>query len=58
MYELKEIPVENNNSIFANAENNFITREEFDKAIAEVRGLIAPAAKPSNETAPKPQINF
>lgn len=55
MYELKDLPVENSNSIFANAEANYITREEFDKVIAELKKAVAAGPQPSTTPAPQPQ---
>lgn len=51
MYELKPIP-----SVDSNVTNNFITREEFDATINQIKNLLAPPAatepqakKPSEE---------
>lgn len=51
MYELKPIP-----SVDSNVTNNFITREEFDATINQIKNLLAPpvvtepqAKKPNEE---------
>lgn len=55
MYELKEIPVQGPPS--------FVTREEFENTIAQLKSLLAPAA-PAPEASPKatpsepPQFKF
>ena len=46
MYELKEMPVEEDC-----AAKSFITREEFDKVIAEIKGVIT--KQPSTPTMPQ-----
>ena len=53
MYEFKEMPVESQNSIFAKSENNYVTKEEFDKVIEELRSALEP--KPTPAPAPQPQ---
>lgn len=44
MYELKEIPVQTNNVV---ATADFITREEFEAAIAQLQASIIPPAEPA-----------
>lgn len=39
MYELKEIPIEQNN----NSNGNYITREEFETSIAQLRSMLEQA---------------
>ena len=55
MYELKEIPVEQEFT-----SNQYITREEFESVINQLRAAVAPAPA-ATEAAPapaKPQFNF
>lgn len=52
MYELKEIPVQEN------MVNEFITREEFEKTIAELMNRVATPTSVEAPTEPKPQYKF
>ena len=58
MYELKEIPTEQEIT-----PNQFITREEFETVINQLRAAVQPAAAPSKpvqveQPAAKPLLNF
>ena len=58
MYELKEIPIEPEITT-----NQFITREEFESVINQLRATVQPAAAPSKpaqveQKAAKPLLNF
>ena len=50
MYELKEIPVEHPNT--TPSLSNYITREEFDNAIAQIKASIAPTKTVTEPPAP------
>lgn len=52
MYELKEIPVQEN------MVNDFITREEFEKTIAELMNRVATPTSVEAPAEPKPQYKF
>lgn len=52
MYELKEIPVQEN------MVNEFITREEFEKTIAELMNRVATPTSAEAPAEPKPQYKF
>jgi hypothetical protein len=52
MYELKEIPVQEN------MVNEFITREEFEKTIAELMNRVATPTLAETPAEPKPQYKF
>jgi hypothetical protein len=52
MYELKEIPVQEN------MVNEFITREEFEKTIAELMNRVATPMPVEAPAEPKPQYKF
>ena len=59
MYEFKEMPVESQNSIFAKSENTYVTKEEFDKVIEELRSAVAPKSTPAPAPQPqKPNLTF
>ena len=49
VYELKEIPVEKEASSFVPSVEKFVTREEFERVLAELR------QKPTEPAAPAPQ---
>ena len=49
MYELKEIPNV--------SQPNFVTREEFENTIAQLKNFIVPA-KPSSQSSSKEEFNF
>ena len=51
MYEMKEIPMETSSN-----SDNFITREEFENAIKELKQMVVPAPVPA--PAPAPSIQF
>jgi hypothetical protein len=50
MYELKDVPVQ----VPIDQAGNYITREEFDAAIAQLKATLIPVKEP--EEAPKQQI--
>lgn len=52
MYELKEIPYENPSN------QQYITREEFEAVIAQLRGLVAPAEPQKPAQQPTVPLNF
>lgn len=60
MYEYKEVPTEAFNS------SNFVTRQEFDETLNDIKGALNMIAQqtqqqiqqPKSEEQPKPQINF
>ena len=54
MYELKEIPVQSNNNII----ENYITREEFEEAINQVKTAIASISHPQPEPVKNPIMQF
>lgn len=51
MYELKEIPSENP----AMLSNNYITREEFEMVITQLRNAMMPATQPAESASPQKQ---
>lgn len=50
MYELKDVPIQ----VPSEQAGNYITREEFDAAMAQLKATLIPVKEP--EEAPKPQI--
>ena len=44
LYELKAIPIEQTPNM-----SNFITREEFENALAQIKNALIPQTKPSND---------
>lgn len=52
MYELKEIPQQNN------VGNNYITREEFEEAINQIRNIIIPQQPIKQEIQENPVLQF
>lgn len=44
LYELKAIPIEPTPNM-----SNFITREEFENALAQIKNALTPQTKPSND---------
>ena len=49
VYELREIPIEENKSSFVPSVEKFVTREEFERVLAELR------QKPTEQAVPAPQ---
>lgn len=49
MYELKEIPVVEQ----VPSANNFVTRDEFEAVIGQIKAILAPAQQPENRPAAK-----
>ena len=52
MYELKEIPQQNN------VGNNYITREEFEEAMSQIRNIIIPQQSIKQEIQENPVLQF
>ena len=52
MYELKEIPQQNN------VGNNYITREEFEEAMSQIRNIIIPQQPIKQEIQENPVLQF
>ena len=53
MYELKPIP-----SVDSNVTNNFITREEFDATINQIKNLLTPAPQAVEPQVKKPNEEY
>ena len=59
MYELREMPVVNEQHSFAS--NNFVTRDEFDSVVAQLKAMLVPeqpAPQPEPPPKPKVELNF
>ena len=52
MYELKELPVMTSEQQGVVSMNNYITREEFEQAIGQLRNMFTPIEQPTPQTAP------
>lgn len=59
MYELREMPVVSEQHSFAS--NNFVTRDEFDSVVAQLKAMLVPeqpATQPEPPPKPKVELNF
>lgn len=56
MYELREIPVQT--PVATINESNFITREEFDNTVAQLKAYLAQSAPKAEETKQAQTLNF
>ena len=59
MYELREMPVVNEQQVFTST--NFVTRDEFDQAVAQLKAMLVPeqpVAQVEPPTKPKVELNF
>ena len=52
VYELRELPIENETSSFVPSVEKFVTREEFERVLAQFQQLLQ---KPTEPAAPAPQ---
>lgn len=59
MYELREVPTVNEQAVVASM-NNYITRDEFDQVVAQLKAMLVPEqSKPIIEQPkPKVELNF
>ena len=53
MYELKPVPVAENID-----QNNYVTRQEFEATMEQIKSLLTPNIVQVQETQPKPEFNF
>ena len=58
MYELKAMPTVNEQQTFAST--NFVTRDEFDQVVAQLKAMLVPEqqAAPIEQAKPKVELNF
>ena len=57
MYELREMPVVNEQQIFAST--NFVTRDEFDQVVAQLKAMLVPEQSVAQvEPPPKPKVEL
>lgn len=59
MYELRELPIVNEQQIFAST--NFVTRDEFDSVVAQLKAMLHPEVTQqsvSQSEKPKVELNF
>lgn len=59
MYELREMPVVSEQHSFTS--NNFVTRDEFDSVVAQLKAMLVPeqpAPQPEPPPKPKVELNF
>ena len=57
MYELREMPVVNEQQVFAST--NFVTRDEFDQVVAQLKAMLVPEQPVAPvEPPPKPKVEL
>lgn len=59
MYELREMPVVNEQQVFTST--NFVTRDEFDQVVAQLKAMLVPeqpVAQIEPPAKPKVELNF
>ena len=52
MYELKELPIEKENGGFVPSVEKFVTREEFERVLEQLRQMLQKPTEPAAESAP------
>lgn len=57
MYELREMPVVNEQPSFAPM-NNYITRDEFDAVVAQLKAMLVPEQPVAQEQPPKQKVEL
>ena len=57
MYELREVPVVNEQAVVASM-NNYITRDEFDQVVAQLKAMLVPEQPKSAVEQPKPKVEL
>ena len=58
MYELREMPIVNEQQVFAST--NFVTRDEFDQVVAQLKAMLVPEqpVAPAEPPKQKVELNF
>lgn len=59
MYELREMPIVNEQPSFTST--NFVTRDEFDKVVAQLKAMLVPEQQPTpqpEQQPPKPKVEL
>ena len=57
MYELREIPTVNEQAVVASM-NNYITRDEFDQVVAQLKAMLVPEQPKPTIEQPKPKVEL
>lgn len=57
MYELREVPAINEQAVIASM-NNYITRDEFDQVVAQLKAMLVPEQPKSIVEQPKPKVEL
>ena len=56
MYELREIPTVNEQQVFAST--NFVTRDEFDQVVAQLKAMLVPEQPVAQVEPPKQKVEL
>ena len=56
MYELRELPLPNEQQTFAST--NFVTRDEFDKVVAQLKAMLVPEQPVAQSELPKQKVEL
>lgn len=57
MYELREVPTVNEQAVIASM-NNYITRDEFDQVVAQLKAMLVPEQPKPTIEQPKPKVEL
>lgn len=57
MYELREVPTVNEQAVVASM-NNYITRDEFDQVVAQLKAMLVPEQPKPVVEQPKPKVEL
>lgn len=57
MYELREVPTVNEQAVVASM-NNYITRDEFDQVVAQLKAMLVPEQPKPIVEQPKPKVEL
>ena len=57
MYELREVPTINEQAVVTSM-NNYITRDEFDQVVAQLKAMLAPEQPKPIVEQPKPKVEL
>ena len=58
MYEIREIPTVNETQPSVVSMNNYITRDEFDSVVAQLKAMLVPEQQPIQTEPPKQKIEL
>ena len=56
MYELREMPIMNEQQAFAST--NFVTRDEFDQVVAQLKAMLVPEQPVAQAEPPKQKVEL